>query len=412
MKTDFEEAQQYIAGGVNSPVRAFRGLDMDPIFIERGKGKTLVARGGKRYIDFCLSWGSLVLGHAHPRIINAVRKTLSRGTSFGAPTVLETELARLICTAVPSCERLRFVNSGTEALMTAIRLARAFTKRDTILKFDGCYHGHSDSLLVSAGSGVTGILEASSKGIPTTVTAKTISIPFNDNKAFLEIMERHGSEIALVVTEPVPANMGLVLPLPGFLECLREETRRRGALLCMDEVITGFRLGPGGAQEMMKVSGDLVCFGKIIGGGFPVGAVGGKKEIMDLLAPSGPVYQAGTLSGNPVAMTAGITTLEYLLSHQEIYGDMASLIEDFTQKWKRHSPCTINAVGSMFTIFATENSVRDFKDAQQQDPQRFGAFYRAALAQGLYLPPSRFETAFVSPLHTEKDLGRLLDIKI
>ncbi len=407
MTSDFEEARRWIPGGVNSPVRAFTGLGIDPVFIDRGEGRMLFDRDGKSYLDFCLSWGSLLLGHAFPPVIDEVTNALRKGTSFGAPTTLETKLARIICGAVPSCERIRFVNSGTEALMTAIRIARGFTGRDKILKFDGCYHGHSDSLLVSAGSGVAGLSSASSRGVPASVVSNTVSVPFNDEAAFLRALDATGESIALVVVEPVPANMGLVPPKAGILEFLRRETERRGILLCFDEVITGFRVMFGGVQDRFAVRPDLTCFGKIIGGGFPVGAVGGRKDLMDLLAPAGPVYQAGTLSGNPIAMTAGITTLEYLSCNQGVYANMEKLVSSFAERLRGSIPYTVNSFGPMFTIFTAKRPMENFDDAQTQDKDAFASAFRRMLGKGIYMPPSRFETAFVSAMHTEADMDTL-----
>ena len=409
VSADFQEAQRFIAGGVNSPVRAFQGIGVDPLFIERGDGKYLYDVDGNKYVDFCLSWGALILGHGHPAVMEAVSAAVQRGTSFGTVTRLETALARRICGCMPSIERLRFVNSGTEAVMTAVRLARVFTGRNTLLKFDGCYHGHSDGMLVSAGSGVAGLPAASSAGVPADIIRHTISIPFNDPAAAEKTIEENRAGLAAVIIEPVAANMGLVLPADGYLEALRALTRRYGIVLIFDEVITGFRLGAGGAQERFGVYPDLTTLGKIIGGGFPVGAVGGRRDIMKLLAPNGPVYQAGTLSGNPVAMNAGIATLDYLVAHRELYDRLENMVRAFAEEWRRTSPLTINAIGSMFTIFQTSRPVRSFADAQSQDESAFAAWYRAKLAQGIYLPPSRFETAFVSACHDAGDLHSLLE---
>jgi glutamate-1-semialdehyde 2,1-aminomutase len=408
MSDEFVLAQKYLAGGVNSPVRAFKGLAIDPVFIERGEGKYLFDINGKRYLDFCLSWGALMLGHAHPAVTEAVCAVVKKGTSFGAPTKQETKLAQLLCECVPSVERVRCVSSGTEAVMTAIRLARAFTGRNKILKFDGCYHGHSDCLLVSAGSGVAGLSQASSAGIPDGVFAQTLSIPFNDLPHLEKTLHEHGNDLAAVIIEPVPANMGLVLPHGGYLKAVRDLTTRRNILLVFDEVITGFRLGLGGAQERFGVTPDLTCLGKIIGGGFPVGAVGGRQDIMKLLAPEGPVYQAGTLSGNPVAMTAGITTVEWLRNNQKCYSDMELIVSDFAARWRGSSRFSIAHIGSMFTIFTCNHQVCNFKDAQDQSSSEFTTAFKRWLDNGIYLPPSRFETAFVSPFHTKEDMDSLL----
>ncbi len=409
MMSHFQEAQKYIPGGVNSPVRAFKDLGMEPLFIERGEGKYLFDSQGKRYIDFCLSWGALILGHAHGEIIEQVQKAVQKGTSFGAPTQLETELAKRVCNVVPSMDKVRFVNSGTEAVMTAVRLARAFTGRQTILKFDGCYHGHSDSLLVSAGSGVSGLPAASSSGIPADCIRHTISIPFNDKGALEEVFAREGNSLAAVILEPVPANMGLVLPEDGFLQSIRELTTRFSSVLIFDEVITGLRVGLGGAQERFNVFPDVTCLGKIIGGGFPVGAIGGRRDIMDQLAPVGPVYQAGTLSGNPVAMTAGIATLDYLTNHPDLYRRLEQLTDRFAEKWRAQKSLTINAFASMFTIFQTRQPVNNFADSRKQDEVSFRNWFTACVQEGVYLPPSMFETAFLSIDHDEEDLDALLE---
>lgn len=406
---DFSEAKKYISGGVNSPVRAFKSLGRDPVFIERGKGKYLFDNQGHMYLDFCLSWGAMILGHAREEIVEEVIKTVKRGTSYGAPTRLETELAKRVCHCFPSMERTRLVNSGTEAVMTAVRLARAFTGRDKILKFDGCYHGHSDGLLVSAGSGVSGLPSASSGGIPSDFVRHTISIPFNDKELLQEIFDRYGNSLAAVVLEPVPANMGLVLPEDGFLQLIRELTLRHSAVLVFDEVITGFRVGLGGAQERFGIRPDLTCLGKIIGGGFPVGAVGGRKDIMEQLAPEGSVYQAGTLSGNPVAMRSGVATLDYLASHKELYSTCEEAVKRFADKWRKRSKLTVNALSSMFTVFHTEKTVKNFIDSRQQNEASFRDWFCSLLEKGIYMPPSMFETAFVSVDHTEDDLDLLLD---
>ena len=408
MNNLFDEAKKYIAGGVNSPVRAFKSIGIDPVFIESAKGKYLKTSDGRELLDFCLSWGPMILGHANPVVINAVAEALEKGTSFGAPTQAETKLAKIICDAFDSIDKIRFVSSGTEAVMSAIRLARGFTGKDKILKFDGCYHGHSDSLLVAAGSGVAEISQSSSSGVPFDIIKNTISIPFNDEETFRETVEKNAKNIAAVIVEPVPGNMGLVLPEPGFLELLRKTTAENGILLIFDEVITGFRLTFGGAQHIYKVQPDMTILGKIIGGGFPVGAFGGKKEIMDRLAPDGDVYQAGTLSGNPVAMAAGTATLDHLSANRQIYSKMDNIVNEFSEKWQSCSKKTINHIGSMFTIFHTDKAVTNFIEAQNQNSNDFINFFIEKLDNGVYLPPSMFETAFISTEHTIEDLEKLL----
>ncbi len=408
MNNLFDEAKKYIAGGVNSPVRAFKSIGIDPVFIESAKGKYLKTSDDKVLLDFCLSWGPMILGHANPVVINAVAEALEKGTSFGAPTQAETKLAKIICDAFDSIDKIRFVSSGTEAVMSAIRLARGFTDKDKILKFDGCYHGHSDSLLVAAGSGVAGIAQSTSSGVPFDIIKNTISIPFNDEKTFCETVEKNAKNIAAVIVEPVPGNMGLVLPEPGFLEMLRKITAENGIILIFDEVITGFRLTFGGAQHIFDVQPDMTILGKIIGGGFPVGAFGGTKEIMDRLAPDGNVYQAGTLSGNPIAMAAGTATLEHLSASRQIYSKMSGIVNGFSENWQSCSKKTINHIGSMFTIFHTDKPVTNFIEAQNQSTDDFRKFFIEKLERGIYLPPSMFETAFISTEHTIEDMVFLL----
>ncbi len=404
----FTQANKVIPGGVNSPVRAFKGLGIDPIFIDRGQGSRIVDTQGQSYLDFCLSWGALITGHAHPEIINAVSAALLKGTSFGAPTILETQMATLVCDLVPSIEKVRFVSSGTEAVMTALRLARGFTRRQKIIKFDGCYHGHSDAMLAEAGSGVADLPLSSSQGVSECVTADTLSLPYNDIGAFESLIAQSADQVAAVIMEPVPANMGLVVPHEGYLARIRELTQYYGIILIFDEVITGFRLGLGGAQEYFGVYPDLTCLGKIIGGGFPVGAVGGRSDIMCQLAPLGPVYQAGTLSGNPIAMTAGLSTLRYLATHSHIYKDLESRVTQFADAWRKSSPLTITSLGSMFTIFNTSQAVNNFSDAKKQDFALFKKRFLEYVNKGMYTPPSMFETSFISTEHTYEDLRQLL----
>lgn len=403
----FAEAQKYIPGGVNSPVRAFKSVGLNPVFIERGEGAYLYDVDGNRYIDYVGSWGPLVLGHRHPVVTEALVEYLGKGTSYGAPTELETILAKLIVDRVPSVEMVRMVNSGTEATMSALRLARGYTGRDKIVKFEGCYHGHADSLLIKAGSGALTLGVPTSPGVPANLAGDTITAPYNDLEALTKIFEQHGDDIAAVIIEPVAGNMGVVPPLPGYLEGLRALTKRFGALLIFDEVMTGFRVAYGCAQSLFKIDPDLTCFGKIIGGGLPVGAYGGKKTIMEKISPAGPIYQAGTLSGNPLAMTAGIKTLELLTP--EVYADLeqksAKLAAGLEAAAKEAgAACSFNRVGSMVCTFFTNVSVTDYKTATSSDTAKFAAFFKSMLEQGIYLAPSQFEAAFVSAAHSDDDL--------
>ncbi|MDE3095476.1 MAG: glutamate-1-semialdehyde 2,1-aminomutase [Chloroflexota bacterium] len=409
----FEQAQQLMPGGVNSPVRAFRAVGGEPVVIARGRGAHIWDVDGNDYIDYVASWGPLILGHAHPSVVQVLQKAAERGASFGALTELEVELARLVCAAVPSIERVRFVNSGTEATMSALRLARAFTGRDKVLKFEGCYHGHADGLLAKAGSGVATFGLPDSAGVPASYTAETLLAPFNDPDAVSRVFDAHPGEIAAVIVEPVPANMGVVLPEPGYLRFLREATERAGALLIFDEVITGFRLALGGAQMYYGVVPDLTCLGKIIGGGLPVGAYGGRADIMALIAPEGPVYQAGTLSGNPMAMAAGIITLR-ILSNDGVYRGldvMGAALADGLREAARaaESPVTLTQLGSMMTVFFASDPPRDYASAKRADAARYARFFTSMLDQGVYLPPSQFEAMFVSLAHLRADFDRTLD---
>jgi glutamate-1-semialdehyde 2,1-aminomutase len=402
----FAASKQVIPGGVNSPVRSFRSVGGTPPFIARGEGCRLHDEDGNSYIDYCLSWGPLILGHAHPEVTAALTEAVRRGTSFGTPTELELQMARLVIEAVPSIEVVRMVNSGTEATMSAIRLARAYTKRNSIVKFVGCYHGHNDSLLVRAGSGAIGIPD--SPGVPAGNAANTLTVPFNDLDALAETFRRHGEEIAAVITEPVPGNMGLVLPQPGYLEGLRSLTRQFGSLLILDEVMTGFRVSYGGAQAHYGIDPDLTTLGKVIGGGLPVGAYGGKRAIMELIAPSGPVYQAGTLSGNPLAMTAGIKHLE-ILKRTGTYERLNSLTGRLRDGLNRNMerlglPYRSNAVGSMFGLFFTAQEVVDYESAMTSDTGLYSRYFHAMLRRGHYLAPSQFEAGFLSLAHTEADV--------
>ncbi|RUM88764.1 MAG: glutamate-1-semialdehyde-2,1-aminomutase [Thermodesulfatator sp.] len=411
-KIYFAEALKVIPGGVNSPVRACKSVGADPLFFERGEGPFLYDVDGRRYIDYVASWGPLILGHAHREVVAAVKAAAEGGTSFGAPTWGEVELARLIGECVPSVEKVRLVNSGTEATMSAIRLARGYTGRKKIVKFDGCYHGHADSFLVKAGSGVATLGIPGSPGVPEEIVAHTVSLPYNDLSAVRECFESLGKEIAAVIVEPVAGNMGVVPPEPGFLEGLREITRKHGALLIFDEVITGFRVGLGGAQALYGVEPDLTCLGKIIGGGLPVGAYGGKAEIMEYVAPEGPVYQAGTLSGNPLAVAAGLTTLRILTrpgTYERLEELSARLFEGLSEAARKAGlKVTGNRVGSMMTLFFREGRVTNFAEAAASDTARYGAFWRAMTARGIYFAPSQFEATFVSLAHTEREIDETL----
>ena len=409
----FKRAQQLIPGGVNSPVRAFRAVGRAPIFIREAAGAHVTDVDGNSYIDYVGSWGPMILGHSHPFVIEAIRESVSRGTSYGAPTELEIELAEEIVAAFPSIERVRLTSSGTEAAMSAIRLARGFTGRDRIVKFEGCYHGHSDSLLVKAGSGLATFGTPDSAGVPSDFARNTIVVPYNDPDALKKVFEEQGSEIACVIIEPVAGNMGCVPPSPGFLEAVREVTSRHGALLIFDEVITGFRLAYGGAQELYSVKADLTCLGKIIGGGLPVGAFGGRADVMDRVAPLGPVYQAGTLSGNPLAVTAGLAMLKLLRDthpYEELERRGARLEQGLRDAASEAGiASTVNRVGSMLTAFFVEGPVTDWPSAKKSDTEKYGRFFRAMLEEGIYLAPSQFECAFVSFAHTDERIERTIE---
>nr|MBF0221530.1 glutamate-1-semialdehyde 2,1-aminomutase [Desulfobulbaceae bacterium] len=418
MKTDksrafFAKAQQSIPGGVSSPVRACKSVGCDPVFIERAKGSKVYDVDGNEYIDFVCSWGPMILGHTPDVVVHSITEAMKNGTSFGAPTPLEVELAELVCAAMPSVERVRFVSSGTEATMSAIRLARGYTKKNVVVKFDGCYHGHADSFLVKAGSGVITLGIPGSPGVPEDIVKNTISIPYNNFEMLEKTLAEQADNIACLIMEPVAANMGVVPAAPGFLEKVRELTKAHNILLIFDEVITGFRLGLGGAQEKFNIMPDLTCMGKIIGGGLPVGAYGGRKEIMNMIAPEGPVYQAGTLSGNPLAMAAGIATLKELAKpgfYEKLDQKAAGYALELEALAKKYSiPSTLNRVGSVMTAFFTESPVTDFDSAMTSDTKRFGQFYRDMLAQGIYLAPSQFEGAFISAAHSAQDLATALE---
>jgi len=402
----FRRAQEIIPGGVNSPVRAFRSVGGNPPFIARGEGAHLFDVDGNEYIDYVGSWGPLLLGHRHSAILTALEDALHIGTSFGAPTEQEIALAEAIIDAVPSIEMVRLVNSGTEATMSAIRVARGFTGRDLIVKFEGCYHGHVDSLLVKAGSGLATLGIADTQGVPKSFCDTTLALPYNSVEALEQVFKAHGDQIAAVIVEPVVGNMGCVPPQPGYLETMREITARHGALLIFDEVMTGFRVAFGGAQHRFGIHPDLTTLGKVIGGGLPVGAYGGRKDIMSKVAPSGPIYQAGTLSGNPLAVAAGLAMLWHLKAHPEVYVQL----ENRAAQLCASVPVgiTVNRVGSMFTFFFTDQPVTNYETAKRSDTARFGRFFRAMLERGIYLAPSQFEAAFLSAAHTEEDIRKTI----
>ncbi|MBW1849658.1 MAG: glutamate-1-semialdehyde 2,1-aminomutase [Deltaproteobacteria bacterium] len=399
----YERSLKMIPGGVNSPVRACKSVGTEPLFIDHADGCMVYDADGNRYIDYVGSWGPMILGHRHLSVIDAIKKALDRGTSFGAPTDLEATLALMIIDAVPSIDMVRMVNSGTEAAMSAIRLARGVTSRDTIVKFDGCYHGHADTLLVEAGSGVATLAIPGSPGVPESFVKHTLSLPYNDIDAVNNVMKKQGKDIACIITEPVAGNMGLVAPAKGFLETLRELTDEYDSILIFDEVMTGFRVAYGGAQSLYGISPDITCLGKIIGGGMPVGAYGGRHEIMSHIAPQGPVYQAGTLSGNPVAMAAGIATLS-LINTPGFYKDLDKKAEQLISGLKRaaensKTDVSVDRVGSMMGMFFTKDKVLNFNDAKKSDLAKFSSYYQGMRSEGIYLAPSQFEVFFMSAAH-------------
>jgi glutamate-1-semialdehyde 2,1-aminomutase len=410
----FKRALNLIPGGVNSPVRAFKAVNSKPLFITKASGSKIWDVDGNKFIDYVMSWGPLILGHAHPEVISAVKNVLKNGTSYGAPTEIEVKLAELIKKMMPSVELVRMVNSGTEATMSAIRLARAYTGRKKIIKFEGCYHGHADSFLVKAGSGATTLGIPSSPGVPDEMAGLTLNAKFNDINSVEKLVKENKNEIACIIVEPVPGNMGVVLPEDDFLLKLRQICDDEKILLIFDEVITGFRLAPGGAQEFFGVKADLTTLGKIIGGGFPVGAYGGKKEIMELIAPSGPVYQAGTLSGNPVAMTAGYTTLKILYenrkrTYKQLEEKAKTLAENFKAiAQKNNIKIQINQIASMMTVFFAESEVKDYDTALKSDTNKFARFFNLMLENGVYLPPSQFEAMFLSTAHSDDDIEKTI----
>ena len=409
----YHRALEMIPGGVNSPVRAFKAIGIPPIFIERAKGSKIFDVDGNEYIDYVGSWGPMILGHAHPKIVLALKKAISRGMSYGAPTSLEVELANKVKKGFPSIELVRMVSSGTEAVMSAIRVARGYTGRTKVVKFEGCYHGHSDGLLVKAGSGVMTFGIPDSLGIPEDLAKHTLTASYNNLESVKALITQYPEQIACIIIEPIAGNMGVVVPERGFLEGLRKICDEKGILLIFDEVISGFRTAYGGAQELYKIKADMTCLGKIIGGGLPVGAYGGRKGIMERVSPLGGVYQAGTLSGNPLAMTAGITTLE-LLKEKKVYQDLEKKTLYLTEKIsecaeERGIPFSMNRATGMFTLFFTEGPVRDYRTAKTSDTKRFAQFFIEIMNEGVYLPPSQFEAWFISLAHTQKDLDKTIE---
>ncbi len=408
----FKRAQKVLVGGVNSPVRAFKSVGGFPSFVVRGRGSKIWDADGNPYIDYCLSWGPLILGHARPEIVSAAKKAAALGTSYGIPTEAEIHLAELICGAFPSIQKIRLTNSGTEAVMTALRLARAFTKRDLIVKFSGAYHGHADNLLVQAGSGLTTLGSPDSAGVPKAFAETTLSLPYGDAASLQEAFQKWGTKIAAVIVEPVAGNMGTVVPEKKFLEALRNLTKKRGALLIFDEVITGFRFGFYGAQKIFGITPDLTCLGKIAGGGFPLAALGGRRDVMDYLSPLGPVYQGGTLSGNPVAVAAAIAALR-LLKKENPYPALHEKTEKLVAGIKTEAnlsrvSVSVNSFGPMFTVFFTDGPVYDYASAKKSDVKKYARFFHSLLNAGIYFPPAQFEACFLSSAHSDRDIEKTL----
>ena len=405
----FKQAKKVIPGGVNSPVRAFNAVGGSPIFIKKAKGAYLFDEDGNKYIDFISSWGPMIIGHAHPLIIDSIKEQADYGTSYGIPTVLETKIAELAVKMVPNIDKIRFVNSGTEACMSAVRLARGYTNREKVLKFSGCYHGHADSFLIQAGSGASTLGTPNSPGVTKASASNTILVDYNNKEQLIETFKNNGKELAAVILEPIAGNMGCVIPSEGFVDLIRELCDEYGVLLIFDEVMTGFRLAPGGAQEVLGIKADIITFGKVIGGGLPVGAFAGKDEIMNFLAPLGPVYQAGTLSGNPIAMSAGLSMLTYLNEHNEVYSSLSEKtnylrkgMEKVLDKTK--IPYQINSLGSMISLHFSDEPVVDFKTAQKGDNDRFKKYFHGMLDEGVYLPPSAYESYFLNDAISYEDL--------
>jgi len=412
-KIFYKQAIELMPGGVNSPVRAFKAVGGSPLFIKKAKGSKIYDVDDNEYIDYVLSWGPMILGHSNPSVVNALKTAIENGTSYGAPTPLEIELARMIIKIYPSIEKVRMVNSGTEATMSAIRAARGFTKRDKIIKFEGCYHGHADGLLVKAGSGATTFGVPDSHGVPKSYAKNTITLPFNNIKVFRDVVQKEWKSIACVILEPVVGNIGCVLPKNGFLETLKKETEKYGIVLIFDEVMTGFRVSYGGAQAHYGIKPDMTCLGKVIGGGLPVGAYGGKNEIMSIVAPEGPVYQAGTLSGNPLAMTAGIETLK-ILSKKDIYEKLQKTMQHLEEGLKdaakkAGAKTKFYRAGTMFCTYFTDTEVVDYKTAKTSDTEKFSRFFRGMLEKGVNLAPSQFEAGFISTAHTKTDTGKTVN---
>jgi glutamate-1-semialdehyde 2,1-aminomutase len=409
MSSSFELAQQYIPGGVNSPVRAFKAVGGEPVFIEKAKGAYIWDNSGKRYIDYVLSWGPMIIGHSHPDVLTAVTTQIQKGMSFGTPTEIETELAQKVCSLIPSIDKIRFVSSGTEATMSAIRLARGFTGRDKIIKFEGCYHGHSDSLLIKAGSGALTLGVPSSPGVPASLAEHTLTLQYNDAEQVKQAFAQFGDDIACVIVEPVAGNMNCIPPVPGFLESLRECCSNAGSVLIFDEVMTGFRLGAAGAQGYYGIAPDLTTLGKVIGGGMPVGAFGGREDIMNFIAPTGPVYQAGTLSGNPVTMAAGLATLEKIQApgfYENLFASTEKLAKGIVAEAKKAGiAMTTNYVGSMWGVFFSEKEkVENFQQVMACDNERFNRYFHLMLDKGVYLAPASYEAGFLSSAHTQQDI--------